>query len=167
MTETNGHGKRLGAVRKTPLQAVKFVGILLALILAIAGFLRIIDAPAIADGPLLSDGQFLALVLLPLASLGLVVVVFAETVVSGYRSIQSDRSLREQMNGRYGYLVLRSVEAGLALLGVVIMFAATPSLFAESTPAPAGVGIMLLLFVVGFGILFVSFLRSTAELFVY
>lgn len=149
------------------MQTGKFVGILLALVLAVAGFFRLLDARAIVEGPMLGDGQLLALVLLPIVSLGLVIVVFIETLVCGYRSLRSERSLGEQVSGRPGYLVLRGAEAGLAILGVAIMTTAVPQLFAESTPAPAGVGIMLLLFVVGFAILFVSLVRSAAELFVY
>lgn len=156
-----------GVVTNKPLQVVKFVGILFAILLAVAGFFRIIDAQTFVEGPTLADGQFLALIFLPLVSLGLVVVVFAETVVSGYRSLRSDRSLRDQAIDRVGYLFLRGMEAGLAVLGVAIMISAIPLLLAESTPAPIGVGIMLLLFVVGIGILCVSLVRSTAELFVY
>lgn len=154
-------------IREKPLQAGKFVGILLTLGLAIAGFFRLIDAGAVIENPLLGDGQFLALVLLPVMSLGLVVVVFVETLVSGYRSLRSQRSMNDQLAGRPGYLVIRGAEAGLAVIGVGIMAMAVPQLFAETTPAPAGVGLMLLLFVVGLGILGVSLVRTAAELFVY
>jgi len=153
--------------KKKPLQTGKFIGVLLALTLAVTGFFRIIDARAIIQGPMLGDGQFLALVLLPPVSLVLVVVVFIETLVSGYRSLRSDQSLSDQVSGSVGYLALRGAEAGFAILGVATMGTAVPALIAESTPAPVGIGIMLLLFGVGFGILFVSLVRSTAELFVY
>ncbi|MFB6198978.1 MAG: hypothetical protein ABEI52_12045 [Halobacteriaceae archaeon] len=113
------------------------------------------------------DGQFLALVLLPLVSFGLVVVVFLETVLSGYRSIRSNTSLTTQFTDRVGYSLLRGAEAGFAFFGVVVMSAAVPTLLAESTPSPVGVGIMLLLFVIGMGILIVSLIRSSAELIVY
>lgn len=154
-------------VRRHPVQTAKFVGILLALTLAVAGFFRVIDARALGGGPVLGDGQFLALVLLPLVSLGLVVVVFVETVVSAVRSLRSERPLGDQLAGRVGYLLLRGGEAGMAILGVLLIITAAPALVAESTPAPAGVGIMLLLFAVGFGILCASLVRSAAELFVY
>lgn len=154
-------------VKKKPLQAGKFGGILLALGLGIGGFFRIIDASAIIDGPALVDGQFLALIFIPLVSLGLVVLVFAETLITGYRSIRADEAIRDQLTGRAGYILLRGVEAGFAFVGVTVMFTALPVLFAESTPAPAGVGIMLLLMAVGLGILVTSFVRSIAELFIY
>jgi formate-dependent phosphoribosylglycinamide formyltransferase (GAR transformylase) len=73
----------------------------------------------------------------------------------------------EQFSGRAGYILLRGVEAGIAIVGVLLMVAAIPVLFAESTPAPAGVGIMLLLMAVGLGILLTSFVRAGAELFIY
>lgn len=151
-------------VKRKPLQAVKFVGILLAIVLGVGGFFRIINAKAIIDGPLLGDGQFLALILIPLLSFGLVFVVFVETLITGYRSLRTDESVKEQLTGRAGYLLLRGAEAAVA---VTIMFIAVPVLFAESTPAPAGVGIMLLLMAVGLGILIASFIRSFAELFIY
>ena len=164
----HNHGSRLqGAMKTKPLQTAKFVGILLALVLAIAGFLRILDPGSLMQGPMLLDGQFLALILLPLVSLGLVLLVLVETLASGYRILRSERTLRDQVDGRVSYVILRGAEAGLALLGVLLMAAAVPPLLAESTPAPAGVGIMLLLFVIGLGILCVSFVRSAAELFVY
>lgn len=155
------------AVRKKPLQAGKFVGVLLALVLGVGGFLRLVDARGLVGSPVLGDGQFLALLLLPVVALGLVVVVFLEALVGGYRSVRSERSLGEQVDGRVGYLLLRGTEAALAGLGVAIVVAAVPVLFAETTPAPAGVGLMLLLFVTGLGVLCVSFVRSAAELFVY
>lgn len=156
-----------GRFGQKPLQTGKFVGILTALGLALAGFFRIINAKGFFGGSMLGDGQFLALVLLPLVGLGLVGLVFVETVVSGYQSLRSDQSLREQASGSPGYLLLRSLEAGVAILGVVVMGTALPVLVAENTPAPAGVGIMLLLFAVGLGILGMSLVRSTAELFVF
>lgn len=163
------HG-RLGAlpnaIRRKPLQTAKFAGILLTLVLGVGGFVRVVDATAVA-GPLLGDGQFLALIGVPLVGLGLVVLVFVETLVSGYRTLWSDEPIGEQVRGRWGYVLIRGVEAAAALLGTALGLAALPSLFAESTPAPAGVGIMLLLLVVGVGVLFASLLRSAAELFVY
>lgn len=152
---------------RKPLQTGKFVAILLAIGLAIAGFFRVIDAQAFVEGPLLGDGQFLALVSLPLASLGLVIVVFAETVVDSYRRLRSDRSVGDLLAGAPGYLLIRGVEAALAVGGVAIMASAVPPLFTQNTPAPAGVGLMLLLFVVGLGVFLASLVRTTAELFVY
>lgn len=156
-----------GVIRKKPLQAAKFAGIPLALVLGVAGFFRLIDAKAILDGPLLGDGQFLALILIPVVSLVLIFVVFLETIVTGYRIFQSDEPITDHIKGRLGYTLIRGAEAAIAIVGVTIIFAALPPLFAESTPAPAGVGIMLLLMVVGIGILVASFVRSSAELFVY
>jgi hypothetical protein len=116
---------------------------------------------------MLGDGQFLALIVIPLVSLGLVCLVFVETLGTGYRILRSGTAIPEYVSGRGGYIVLRSAEALIALLGVTLMVTALPVLFAESTPAPAGVGVMLLLFAVGIGILFVSLVRSSVELFVY
>lgn len=113
------------------------------------------------------DGQFLALIAIPVLSVGLVCLVVLETLGTGYRVLRSDAPISEQISGRVGYIVLRSVEAGIALLGVTIMITAFPVLVADSTPAPAGVGVMLLLFAIGIGILFVSFVRAGLELFVY
>lgn len=157
----------LSAVKKKPLQAGKFGGILLALMLGIGGFFRIINARPIIDGPMLGDGQLLALIFIPLISLGLVVLVFVETLITAYRSVRADEAIRDQLTGRAGYILLRGAEAGIAIVGVTIMFTALPVLFAESTPAPAGVGIMLLLMAVGLGILVTSFVRSIVELFIY
>lgn len=167
MTQSRRFIGLLSVVKKKPLQAGKFGGILLALVLGIGGFFRFIDARAIIDGPTLGDGQFLALILIPLVSLGLVVLVFVETLITGYRSIRADVAIRDQLTGRPSYILLRGAEAAIAIVGVTIMFTAVPVLFAESTPAPAGVGIMLLLMAVGLGILVTSFARSIVELFIY
>lgn len=154
-------------ITKNPLQAGKFVGILLTLVLGIGGFFRVIDAKALVGGHPIGDGQFLALILLPLVSLGLVVLVFTETLVSGSRVLRSEGSVMDRITERPGYALLRGAEATMAVVGVAIIFSALPVLFAESTPAPAGVGLMLLLAVVGVGILVASFVRSAFELFVY
>lgn len=155
-----------GTVQRYPLQTGKFVGILLAGVLFVGGFFRLLDGALTGDS-VLGDGQFLALVLLPVVGFGLVTVVFLETLLAGYRIVQSDRSIGEQLAGRSGYVLLRGVEAGIAVVGVLVAASALPSLFAESTPAPVGVGIMLLLAVVTLAILFASLVRSGAELFVY
>jgi hypothetical protein len=160
------HGRLSSAVRRHPLQTGKFVGILLAVGLFVGGFLRLMDG-VLAGDSLLGDGQFLALVLLPVVGVGLVAVVFLETLVAGYRVVRSDRPLGEQVSGQAGYVLLRGVEAGVAVLGVLVGASVLPTLFGESTPAPIGVGVMLLLAVVTLGLLLASFLRSTAELFVY
>jgi len=160
-------GSLRSVVRQKPLQAGKFLGILLSLVLGVAGFFRVVDARALVDNPVLGDGQFLALILIPLLSLALVGLVFLETLVSGYRLFRSEESLGDWTAGRAGYLLIRGAEAAVALVGVAIVAAALPPLFAESTPAPAGVGIMLLLMAVGLGILVTSLVRSAAELFVY
>lgn len=154
-------------VTQKPLQSAKFGGILLILVLGFAGFFRLIDAGAILDAPMLGDSQFLAIILIPVASLLLICVVFLETLVTGYRIFQSNASFKNHFNRRRGYVLLRGAEAGIATVGVTIVVAALPTLFAESTPSPIGVGIMLLLFIVGIGILIMSFVRSSAELFVY
>ncbi|MFB6219656.1 MAG: hypothetical protein ABEH77_10880 [Halobacteriaceae archaeon] len=156
-----------GAVRRKPLQVGKLVGVLLVLVAGGAGFLQLVDASAVVGDPRLADGQLLALVFVPLVSLGLVVLVFAEAVVSGYRSLRSATPVTEQVSGRAGYVLLRGVEAAVAVVAVALMAAALPVLFAESTPAPAGVGIMLLLLVAGVAVLLASLVRSLAELLVY
>lgn len=154
-------------LRRKPLQAGKLLGCSLAVVLGLGGFFRIVDASGLFNDPLLGDGQFLALVLIPVVGLGLVGVVFLETLATGYRCLRSDAPIGEQATRRVGYTLLRAVEAGIALVGVAVMALAVPVLLAASTPAPAGVGIMLLLLVVGLGILLASFVRSLAELVVY
>jgi hypothetical protein len=154
-------------IKRKPVQAGKFIAILLVLVLGIGGFLRVISAEAIVNDPLLGDGQFLALVFVPLLGLGLMLLVFLESLVAGYRVLRSDASISDQVTGRWGYLLIRGAEAGTAIVGVMVVFATLPLLFAETTPAPAGVGLLLVLFVVGLGVLFIGFVRSSAELFVY
>jgi hypothetical protein len=164
LTQGLGIPRRFG---QKPLQTGKFVGILTALGLAIAGVFRIVNAKGFIGGSMLGDGQFLALILLPVVALGLVGLVCIETVVSGYRRLRSAQSLRDQAIANPGYLLVRSLEAGVAILGVMGMATTLPVLAAENTPAPAGVGIMLLLFAVGVGILGASLVRATAELFLF
>lgn len=151
-------------IKNKPLQTSKLAGIVLTLVIGVLGFFRIIDAGAVIDDPMLADGQFLALVFVPLISLALVCIVFVETIVTGYRALQSDRSIPDLISGQFGYVLLRSAEAAVAILGVTFIFLAVPVLIADSTPAPAGVGLMLGLFVVGLAIFVVSLVRSLAEL---
>lgn len=149
-----------------PVQAGKFIGIILAFIFAFAGFFRFINFTSIVGDPRLGDGQLLVLLVLPLLSLGLVVVVFLETLRDGYRLLRRDTSLSEWVSGRWGYVVIRGAESAIALIGVGIMVAVVPVLFAANTPSPIGVGVMLLLGLVAVFILLASFVRSAVELFV-
>jgi hypothetical protein len=136
-------------LRRKPLQTAKLLGCFLSVVLGVGGFLRIIGARGPIDNPLLGDGQFLALVLLPVVSLGLVSVVFVETLATGYRCLRSDTSMGEQATRRIGYTLLRAAEAGIALAGVAVMALSVPVLLAESPPAPADVGILVLTLLVG------------------
>lgn len=129
-------------IKRKPLQAGKFTGILLTLVLGVAGFFRIIDVRGLVENPLLGDGQFLSLIPILLISLGLVCLVFVKTVVTGVRMVRSDESLMDQFTDRTGYLLIRGGAAVIAIVGVSIIATAVPPLFADSTPAPASVGIM-------------------------
>lgn len=104
----------LAVIKKKPLQAGKFVSILLTLVLGIGGFFRVINARAILNDPFLGDGQLLALILIPLLSLGLVVIVFVESLYSGYQIVRSGGSLSGQATGRVGYVLIRGAEAVIA-----------------------------------------------------
>lgn len=165
----NNHGgprhKALSFLTHKPLQASKLVGISLVLVLGIAGFLRLANAAMVIDNPLFADGQFLAVLFIPLASLALIGIVVLETLVSGYRVLRSERSIRTRVAGRPGYLLVRGVETAAALLGAVLIVFTAPILFAESTPAPAGVALMVALMVVGFGVLVASLVRAVLELY--
>jgi hypothetical protein len=88
----------------------------LAVMLGLGGFFRVVDARGLFDNPLLGDGQFLALVLLPVVGLGLVGVVFLETLATGYRCLRTDTPIRKQATRRIGYTLVRIAEAGIALL---------------------------------------------------
>ncbi|MEZ3170116.1 hypothetical protein ABNG03_05695 [Halorubrum sp. RMP-47] len=157
----------MNVARRKPIQTGKFCGVLLVLVLAFAGFFRLVDASLLVDDPRLADGQFLTLLLVPVISAGLMVVIVFETVITGYKAIQADASVADQLTGRLGYVTLRGAEAGTAVAGVLVMVAIVPTLFADGTPAPAGVGLLLLLLVIGGGILVLSLLRSFAELVIY
>lgn len=167
MSQQNASTALPPVVHAKPLQTAKFVGILLSLVLGVAGFFRLIDARAVFGGSPLGDGQFLALLLIPVISVLLVLVVVLETLVAGYRIVRSAASPGEQLSGRVGYLLIRGVEAAIALGGTTVIVTALPVLVADDTPAPAGVGVMLLLMAVGLGILVASFIRAGAEIFVY
>ena len=94
----NTHAGPWRTLKHRPLQAGKFIGILLSLGLGVAGFFRFIDPRTLTDNPLLGDGQSLSLLLIPLISLGLVRLVFIETVVTAYRVVRSDESLSDQVD---------------------------------------------------------------------
>lgn len=150
--------------RRKPLQALKFTGVLLALVLGVSGFARLVSLEWVAGGALAGDGQFLALIGLPLVALGLVVIVAGETLVTLVRVGRAEAALTEPLRARPGYVLVRGLEAGVAVAGVALMATAVPVLFAADTPAPAGVGILLLLAGVGVAILAATLLRSGVEL---
>lgn len=135
--------------------------------LAGAGSFRLVDAPTHLGEGLLADSQFLTLRLVTMLSVGLVLLVFVATLFAGCGAVGAVNPFGEQFDGGVGYLLLRAIEADITVLGVSLMAATLPPLFAPATPAPASVGIMLLLLSVDIGILVTSFLRSGAELFVY
>lgn len=152
-------------ITNKPLQAGKLTGILLTLGLGIAGFLRLIPVNYSVDSPLLVDSQFLALIGIPLLSLVLVGVVILETFVAAIRLFRSDRSIRAHVPSNLWYALVRIVEAIVALLGVGLIVLGVGTLTSSSLPAPAGVGLLLGLMLVGIGVLFTSLLRTLVELY--
>ena len=150
-----------------PLQVGKLAAISLTLLLGFVGFFRISSADALIDNPVLADGQFLALLVLPVISFALICLVVCESLVTGYRVLRTDRSLRNQLTDRVGYTILRGIEAAVAFATLVLMFLALPPLFAETTPAPAGVGLILAIFMAGLVTLGASLVRAALELVYY
>lgn len=154
-----------GPLTSHPLQASKLIGIVIGLLLGVGGVLRIISVAAVVDNPLLADGQFLGLVLVPLVGIGLVGIVILETAVTGYRILRSEDSVRTRAAGRLGYVLVRCLEAGVAIVGLLLIVTMGSALVAENTPAPVGVGLLFGLMAVGVAILLASLVRSVAELY--
>lgn len=111
------------------------------------------------------DGQFLALVLVPLISLGLVGVVCLETLVTVIRSVRADASLVAQLTQHPGYTLVRCVEALIAVTGAGGVLLAGATLTTESMPAPVGVGLLLFAMGIGFLILVASIGRVLIEVY--
>lgn len=152
-------------IKSKPLQAGKLAGILFTLGLGIAGFLRLVPIEYSVDSPLFVDSQFLALIGIPLLSLVLVGVVILETFVAAIRVLRSDRSIRSHVSSNIWYALVRLVEGTVALLGVALIVLGVGTLTSSSLPAPAGVGLLLGLMLVGIGVLFTSLLRTLVELY--
>ncbi|MDZ5811651.1 hypothetical protein U4E84_09885 [Halorubrum sp. AD140] len=152
-------------IKIKPLQAGKFAGIILTLGLGIAGFLRPIPIDYSVGSPLLINTQFLALIGIPLLSLVLVGIVILETVIGAVRLLHSDRSIRSHATSNLGYSLARIIESSVALLGVALLVLGVGTLTSSSLPAPAGVGLLLGLMLVGIGVLVTSLLRTLVELY--
>ncbi len=135
-----------------PLQAAKFILVVLVLVLGLLGFYRVVPGR-----------QLDALLLVPVASFALAVVVAGETLVATYRVARADDPPTARLAARPTYTVVRAVEAAAAVLvvgGIVGAFAALPD---EPPPGPGVIGLLFVFGGLGLLVLVASLVRTTTE----
>ena len=135
-----------------PLQAAKFLLVVLVLVLGLLGFYRI--APG---------RQLDALLLVPVASFALALVVAGETLVAAYRVARAEDPPTARLAARPAYTVVRAVEAAAAVLatgGIVGIIATLPD---EPPPGPGVIGLLFVFGGLGLLVLVASLVRTTTE----
>lgn len=139
-------------VRTSPLQAGKLAAIVATLLFAAGGIFGVIPDEGLT-------GLF-AIVTLGIV---LVLVVAAETLLAGYRSVGTDSSLTEQFADGRPYTVARAIEVISVVLsagGFVALVATLPD---EPPAGPGAIGLLFILAGLGLVILGGSFLRTLTE----
>jgi len=132
-------------------------------VFGIGDFVRVISMDAVVDNPL-TDGQFLALVFVPVVGVAVIGIVTVEAVLTGYHVVCSDDSIRAQASGRLGYILIRTIEAGVAVVGLLFVVLTASTLFSYSMPPPVSVGLLVGLTAVSGAALIASLVRSVTEL---
>lgn len=143
-------------VAARPLQASKLGAVSAVLAFGVLGFFRIVPGQ-----------QLTALLLVPLASIVLALVVAAETLIAGYRTVSDGRSATERVRARPGYTVVRTVEAAAAILtvaGIAGLITAIPD---EPMSGPGAIGLLFVMVALGLLALAATLVRTAVEYYDY
>lgn len=139
-------------VRARPLQASKLAATVVVLLFSAGVYVGLIPTESIT-----------ALFIVPLFSLTLVVVVLAETLILGYRSLQADDTLPDRFGSRPLYTTVRVGEALLAIVPAVVLVLIIERLPDGPMSGPGAIGLFFI--VVGLGAVVIggSLVRTLVE----
>ena len=146
-----------------PLQASKLIGISLGLVGGLAGVVGVVGPDGVGL-PAVVEGAVLPLAVVPLVGAALAGVIILEALHSSYRALQAEAALRRQLAARTGYTLVRVIEAGVAVGGLVAVWRLVSTLDNGPVPVAAGVGVAGGLLAVGGMVIVASLLRSASEL---
>lgn len=135
--------------RSEPLQAGKLVTIVVVLLYAAAATFGLVP------------GGLQALLFTAVFSLGLALVIVAETLRAGFRATRADEPLGRRLAHRPVYTAVRAAEALIAILAssaVVVSF----SVFTP-VAGPGAIGLLFVVVALGLLILGASLVRTLAE----
>lgn len=142
--------------RVKPVQTVKLVAIIVTLLFAAGGVFGVIPGQGF-------NGLFGILFL----SIGLTLVITAETLLAGYRSIGAGLSLTDQFAERQLYTAVRALEVVSAIVavgGLVVLIARLPD---EPPAGPGAIGLLFIVTGLGLVILGGSLVRTLTEYYYY
>lgn len=139
-------------IQSRPLQAGKLVAVVVTLPFA----------SGVVYG-LVPDQGLAGLFLVPLLGLGLALVVAAETLFAGYRSIRSGSRLTDRLEGHPTYSIVRVVEVVLVVLSSGAFAYIVGTLPEGPMAGPGAIGLWMMM--VGLGLLIIggSLLRTLTE----
>jgi ABC-type polysaccharide/polyol phosphate export permease len=142
--------------RVKPIQAGKLGAIIVVLLVAAGGIFGLIPGQGFT-------GLFLIIAL----SIGLVLVVAAETIHAGYRATVTDTGLREHLTTSSWVTVARVIEAVSVVVGtggVVLLISRLPD---EPPAGPGAIGVLFIVTGLSAVVLGGSLIRSLAEYYGY
>lgn len=143
-------------IRDKPVQACKLIAIVVTGLFVVGGVFGLIPNRGL-------DSLFLVVYL----GIGLVFVITAETLLSGFRSIGTDGSLAGQFATRRMYTAVRLLEvlsAIVSVVGVIVLLATLPE---GPMAGPGAIGLLFIVSGLGALILAGSLIRTVTEFYYY
>lgn len=144
-------------VAAKPLQAVKLGAVGGVLLLGVAAWFGVFG----------SNGQLLVLVLGPFVGVAVAVVVIAEGAYLLYRWASSDASAASVVADRPAYALVRGVELAAAVAGPAFIAAMFASFGDGPMPAPAAVGLALIMGAAAVAVVATVICRCLVELYLH
>lgn len=139
-----------------PLQAGKLLAILAILVFSIGAIIGLVPGVEITS-----------LFLVPVLSIALAILIIAETVLAGYRSLRTDRSVTDWVADKPVYATIRAVEVlavGLSGGAFVYVIDSIPN---GPMSGPGAIGLFFIVLGIAAVILGASLLRSLSEFYYY
>ena len=143
-------------VRAEPLQACKLTAIVALLLYSTGVFFGVVPSQGITS-----------LFLVPLLAFALALVVTAEALFTGFRSVHTDGSLTDRFTDRRVYVIVRAAEVVLAVLPVGVVVAIVAALPDGPMAGPGAIGLFFVLIGLGLLVLGGSLVRTVAEYYYY
>jgi ABC-type polysaccharide/polyol phosphate export permease len=143
-------------IRDKPVQACKLITIILTGLFVTGGVFGLIPNQGLNS-----------LFSVVYVSIGLVLVITAETLLSGFRSVGTDSSLADQFNNRPTYIVVRVIEilgAILSVGGLIFVIAMLPE---GPMAGPGAIGLLFIVAGLGALLLAGSLIRTVTEFYYY